>query len=95
MQYTLDIIILPQQYLSLFDKYLHPKIHWVLQEIIPTSGNCSQDKETRYSSRIAPINDTLERLAGCKTYENKPYPISLTLYGQYSKKPAGEKRLSF
>ena len=27
---------------------------------------------TRYSSRIAPINDALVRLAGCKAYENKP-----------------------
>ena len=37
--------------------------------------------KTRYFLRIAPINDVLIRLAGCKAYENKPYPIFLTLYG--------------
>ena len=36
---------------------------------------------TRYSLRIAPINDEEVRLAGCKAYKNKPYPILLTLYG--------------
>ena len=36
---------------------------------------------TTYSLRIAPINDALVRLAGCKAYKNKPYPILLTLYG--------------
>ena len=46
--------------------------------------------QTRYSPRIAPINDTLVSVAGCKADENKPYPILLTLYGQYSKKPAGK-----
>ena len=50
---------------------------------------------TRYPLRIAPINDTLVRLAGFKAYENKPYPTLLTLYGQYSKKPAGKKWLLF
>ena len=33
----------------------------------------------------SPINDALLRLAGCKAYENKPYPILLTLYGPISK----------
>ena len=32
-------------------------------------------KITRYSSRIAPITDALVCLAGCKAYENEPYPI--------------------
>ena len=36
---------------------------------------------TRYSSRFAPINDAIVRLAGCKANENKPYTIALTLYG--------------
>ena len=40
-----------------------------------------KNNKTRYSSRIAPINDALVRLAGCKAYKNKPYPILLTLYG--------------
>ena len=35
---------------------------------------------TRYSSRNAPINDGLVFLEGCKSYENIPYPILLTLY---------------
>ena len=36
---------------------------------------------TRYSSRIAPLNDVLVRLANFKAYENKPYSILMTLYG--------------
>ena len=35
---------------------------------------------TRYSLRIAPINDALVCLAGCKAYKNKLYRILLTLY---------------
>ena len=42
---------------------------------------------TRYSLRIAAINDALVCLASCKAYENKQYPILLALYGQYFKKP--------
>ena len=37
----------------------------------------------------------LVHLAGCKAYANKPYPILLTFYGQYSKKPDGKKLLPF
>ena len=44
-----------------------------------------------YSSRTATINDELVHLAGCKAYENKPYPFLLTLYGHYSKKPVEKK----
>jgi hypothetical protein len=51
--------------------------------------------KTRYSLKIAPINDALVYLAGCKAYANKPYPVLLTLYGQYSKKATGNKWLPF
>ena len=37
--------------------------------------------QTRYSSRIAPINNALVPWAGYKAYKNKPYPILLALYG--------------
>ena len=40
--------------------------------------------------RIAPKNDSLVRLASCKAYGNKQYPMWLTLYGQYSKKLVGK-----
>ena len=43
---------------------------------------------TRYSSRIAPINDMLVRLAGCKAYENKPYSIFITVHSNHSLCPS-------
>ena len=52
-------------------------------------------EQSKYSLRIAPINDAILHLAGCKAYENKPNPILLTFYGQYSKKPAGKRLLPF
>ena len=41
----------------------------------------AREGKTRYSLRIAPINDALVRLPGCKAYKNKPYTTLLTLYG--------------
>ena len=46
---------------------------------------------TRYSSRIAPINDALVCLAGCKAYENKPYPILIRVHSNHSLCPSIHK----
>ena len=43
---------------------------------------------TRYSLRIAPINDAQVRLAGRKAYENKRYPILLKVDSNHSLCPS-------